>query len=116
MQAGGVLHRAVASVGAKRTVVKLGRPRGVDEGVVVEVPRLAAALLPDQQPRVPLPDFPDLLPHQSESLVPGNLLPLAGYALLVESPKGGLHPVGVVDGLNLAHALGAEGTAVAGVH
>ncbi len=89
-------------------MVELGGAGGLHEGGVVELLRLAAALLPDQEALVPLPHILDLGRHEIERLVPGGLAPLPRPSLGVRPNERRLHPVGVVDRHDLGNALGAE--------
>ncbi len=83
VKADGVFKGSVAGVGAIGAVVELGGPGSVHEGVVVEVLRFAAALLPDEQARVPVSNISHFVAHKGQRLIPRGLAPLSRHAFLV---------------------------------
>ncbi len=113
VHADGVLEGTVAGVRAVGAVPHLGSAGGLHEGVIVKLLRLAAALLPEHELGVALPNLVHLFGHQGEGLIPRDLLPLARHPLLIGAEEGCLHSVWIVEGLNLANALRAQGSVVA---
>ncbi len=87
----------------------------LDEGVVIEVFRFAPTLLPKHQLRVLGADLSDLLGDKVESFFPTRPAPLSGRALGVGADERPLHPIGVVDGLDLGLTLRAKRPVVAWV-
>ena len=65
MQADGVFAGPVSRVRAEGTVVQFGGAGGLDEGIIVEGLRLAAALLSHQETRIPGYNLVHLLRYQA---------------------------------------------------